>query len=457
MPNYAVEGGKLYLAEALLYKYPYKIRCPGCIDVRHSKHGFNRDSAGKATAGGLARRSYYCAYSFSTDNKRSGGKRCPKVQVTDFITIARDSLEKSAFDDVLADVCRRYDPYHPDYSALQTYTLSNQPQVKLKTDTSSLPLPKSIDDTPLIERPTTLPEPTDPSVLEQLLGPLLTSSLPAPAVVEERPTIPSKPRLWFLPTSSEPDAVVLSPPRRFPTTSRLRSSSVIGSSPGVEVINTPDTSVDLTATPPIRPEDSNSSGYKPGPCVTPPAPKRRPESRSAIELSRFKRHLQAVQAEDEFAQTKALLRTGIEHLEPLIRLASKWKEAYAKFHSAIDLKRSLLLPSSFPSIPSSGSLALVHSPGRVTQVPNSNPVAPIPDSSLTAPILISSSIAPLPPTSPCATRKRAAPLELDPNPAPRPTLLVATNRPRQRKRRLITYERRVKPTQPTLIDSFSHT
>jgi len=127
MPQYAIEGGKLYLAEALFSQYKYIIRCPSCPGVP-GKPGFNLDSAGKPDASGLRRRAWSCTWSNSSKARRSGQHKCRRLQVSDFITLAKNSLEESDFAYVLHEVCYRFDAADERYKALQAFPTKSTPR-----------------------------------------------------------------------------------------------------------------------------------------------------------------------------------------------------------------------------------------------------------------------------------------------------------------------------------------
>lgn len=122
MPQYAVEGGKLYLAEALFSEFKYIIRCPRCVGIP-GKPGFNLDSAGKSDILGLPRRAWACTWSNSSKARRTGQPRCQRVQVNDLIHLAREAVPKSAFEAVVDRVCQRPTLDEEQRSVLRSYII----------------------------------------------------------------------------------------------------------------------------------------------------------------------------------------------------------------------------------------------------------------------------------------------------------------------------------------------
>lgn len=128
MPQYAIEGGKLHLAEALFSKFKYIIRCPTCPGIP-GKPGFFLDSAGKPDANGFRRRAWACTWSNSSKTRCDGRRKCRRLQVSDFILLAVDSLAEDDFQSTLLDVSNRLDPADERYKALQAYSRKATPVV----------------------------------------------------------------------------------------------------------------------------------------------------------------------------------------------------------------------------------------------------------------------------------------------------------------------------------------
>lgn len=310
MPQYAIEGGKLHFAEALFYKFNGTIRCPHCAGAP-GKQGFNKDSAGKADAAGFSRRSWCCTWSASADARRLGRKRCPRVQVTDFILLAKKSLPPIDFASVLDEVCRKYDPTEEQYSALQVYSSRVQ---GLST------------------------------LFEPLIQPLYSTSV-------LNSSFPSTGVYPVLPTASTP------PPDIQPSCEVDLQLLPLISPPPTDEPDLYDTSpLHLTLTEAI-PAPEATPTFLTEQLFTPYAPKRRAES-EPTESPEFKRRVPTAQLYDE---TKLLLSKAIQHLTPLLDLGRAWKEGYERLEASFPSDDDCDLPCLASIPPSSSTIDFVQS------------------------------------------------------------------------------------------------
>lgn len=115
--QFAIEGGKLYFAEALFQNHRFVIRCEKCAG-NAACPGFIKSSGGNKTLNARSHRLWAC--------QRSNGTgiiiRCPRVSCTEYIAIAQRRLPPSVFINTLRDTHTKYATISDPLSGLLGYT-----------------------------------------------------------------------------------------------------------------------------------------------------------------------------------------------------------------------------------------------------------------------------------------------------------------------------------------------
>ena len=122
--QYAPEGGKLRLAEAIFNSYRFLVRCPNCPG-NANKAGFIKDEGGKSSKDGLKRRQWACQMS----NGRHTTQVCPRVTCTDYILLAQHTLSAASFKRVVRKVCNDSTLDKDERQAMRTYFREARPQL----------------------------------------------------------------------------------------------------------------------------------------------------------------------------------------------------------------------------------------------------------------------------------------------------------------------------------------
>ena len=116
--DYAPEGGKLFLAQAIFNAYRFLVRCPSCPG-NPTKPGFIKDEAGKAPKDGYKRRQWACQMS----NGKGVTSKCPRASCSEYIRLAQQQLKPTTFIHLVTQVCSTLVPDGEEWQALQAYLI----------------------------------------------------------------------------------------------------------------------------------------------------------------------------------------------------------------------------------------------------------------------------------------------------------------------------------------------